>query len=197
MSPTKPNELAMSKPLEWFKRNVIMNVPFPNPGFMRSVYPGFLQLTGFMTMNLDRHLSAHQKLFSDLVIGDDDSAQAHRKFYDEYLAVMDLTAEYYLQTIDVVFQQHALPEGRMRHRERKVDTAALRNTALMIVEGELDDISGIGQTQAAHELFYNVPDRHHVDYIETGVGHFGVFNGSRWRSEIAPRIKDFINSNRR
>ena len=197
MSPTKPNELAMSKPLEWFKRNVIMNVPFPNPGFMRSVYPGFLQLTGFMTMNLDRHLSAHQKLFSDLVIGDGDSAQAHRKFYDEYLAVMDLTAEYYLQTIDVVFQQHALPEGRMRHRERKVDTAALRNTALMTVEGELDDISGIGQTQAAHELFYNVPDRHHVDYIQTGVGHFGVFNGSRWRSEIAPRIKDFINSNRR
>ena len=196
MSPTKPNELAMSKPLEWFKRNVIVNVPFPNPGMMRSVYPGFLQLTGFMTMNLERHLSAHQKLFSDLVIGDGDSAAAHRRFYDEYLAVMDLTAEYYLQTIDVVFQQHALPEGRMQHRGRKVDTSAIRKTALMTVEGELDDISGIGQTQAAHELFYNVSDHQHVDYIQDGVGHFGVFNGSRWRSEIAPRIRDFIASNR-
>lgn len=196
MSPTKPNELAMSKPLDWFKRNVIVNVPFPNPGVMRPVYPGFLQLTGFMTMNLERHMSAHQKLFSDLVIGDGDSAAAHRRFYDEYLAVMDLTAEYYLQTIDVVFQQHALPEGRMLHRGRKVDTSAICNTALMTVEGELDDISGIGQTQAAHELFCNVPDHRHVDYIQPGAGHYGVFNGSRWRAEIAPRIRDFIHSNR-
>ena len=196
MSPTNPNELAMSKPLEWFKRNVIVNVPFPNPGVMRSVYPGFLQLTGFMTMNLERHMSAHQKLFSDLVIGDGDSAAAHRRFYDEYLAVMDLTAEYYLQTIDVVFHQHALPEGCMLHRGHKVDTSAIRNTALMTVEGELDDISGIGQTQAAHELFCNVADHRHVDYIQAGVGHYGVFNGSRWRAEIAPRIRDFIHSNR-
>ncbi len=195
MSPTKPNELAMSKSLDWFKRNVIVNVPFPNPGVMRRVYPGFLQLTGFMTMNLERHMSAHQKLFSDLVNGDGDSAAAHRRFYDEYLAVMDLTAEYYLQTIDVVFQQHALPEGRMLHRGRKVDTSAIRNTALMTVEGELDDISGIGQTQAAHELFCNVPDHQHVDYIQPGAGHYGVFNGSRWRAEIAPRIRDFIRSN--
>jgi poly(3-hydroxybutyrate) depolymerase len=197
LSPTKPNELALSKPLKWFERNVIMNVPFPNPGFMRRVYPGFLQLTGFMTMNLDRHLNAHHKLFSDLVVGDGDSAAAHRKFYDEYLAVMDLTAEYYLQTIDVVFQQHALPDGRMLHRGRKVETAAIRDTALMTVEGELDDISGIGQTQAAHELFCNVPDKRHLDYIQAGVGHYGVFNGSRWRAEIAPRIRDFIRSNRR
>ncbi|MDP6182830.1 MAG: polyhydroxyalkanoate depolymerase [Gammaproteobacteria bacterium] len=197
MSPTKPNLLAVSKPLNWFERNVIMNVPFPNPGFMRRVYPGFLQLTGFMTMNLDRHLSAHHKLYSDLVVGDGDSAKAHRKFYDEYLGVMDLTAEYYLQTIDVVFQQHALPDGRMFHRGVKVDTAAIRHTALMTVEGELDDISGIGQTQAAHELFGNVPDSKQIDYIQDGVGHYGVFNGSRWRAEIAPRTTRFIQSNRR
>jgi len=196
MSPTKPNDLASSRPLEWFERNVIMNVPFPNKGFMRRVYPGFLQLTGFMTMNLDRHLNAHQKLFSDLITGDGDSAAGHRRFYDEYLAVMDLTAEYYLQTIDVVFQQHALPERRMIHRGRKIDTDAIRDTALMTVEGELDDISGIGQTQAAHELFRHVPDDKQFDYIQAGVGHYGVFNGSRWRSEIAPRIRDFIRSNR-
>ena len=196
MSPTKPNELALSKPLDWFERNVIVNVPFPNPGMMRPVYPGFLQLTGFMTMNLERHMSAHQKLFSDLVMGDGESAAAHRRFYDEYLAVMDLTAEYYLQTIDVVFQQHALPEGRMLHRGRKVDTSTIRDTALMTVEGELDDISGIGQTQAAHELFFNVADNRHVDYIQAGAGHYGVFNGSRWRTEIAPRIREFIQSNR-
>lgn len=196
MSPTKPNELASSKPLEWFERNVIMQVPFPNKGFLRRVYPGFLQLTGFMTMNLDRHLNAHHKLYSDLVIGDGDSADQHRRFYDEYLAVMDLTAEYYLQTIDVVFQRHALPERRMLHRGHRVDTDAIRSTALMTVEGELDDISGIGQTQAAHELFRKVPDSMQTDYIQDGVGHYGVFNGSRWRSEIAPRIKDFIRSHR-
>jgi len=196
MSPTKPNELAKSRPLEWFENNVIMTVPFPQKGFMRSVYPGFLQLTGFMTMNLDRHLNAHQKLFSDLVIGDGDSAEAHRRFYDEYLAVMDLTAEYYLQTIDVVFQRHALPNRCMMHRGQKVDTDAIRTTALMTVEGELDDISGIGQTQAAHELFRNVPDSKQVDYVQSAVGHYGVFNGSRWRAEIAPRIRDFIRANR-
>ena len=197
MSPTKPNELALSRPLSWFEQNVIMQVPFPAKGFMRRVYPGFLQLTGFMTMNLDRHWNAHQKLFSDLVVGDGDSADAHKRFYDEYLAVMDLTAEYYLQTIDVVFQRHALPERTMMHRGVRVDTSAIKHTALMTVEGELDDISGIGQTQAAHELFSNVPAAKQVDYIQPGVGHYGVFNGSRWRSEIAPRIRQFIDANRR
>lgn len=196
MSPTEPNELALSKPLSWFEQNVIMGVPFPHKGFARRVYPGFLQLGGFMTMNLDRHMSAHQKLYSDLIVGDGESADAHRRFYDEYLAVMDLTAEYYLQTIDVVFQQHALPEHRMLHRGHKVDTSTIRKTALMTVEGELDDISGIGQTQAAHELFANVPEHKHMDYIQEGVGHYGVFNGSRWRSEIAPRIRDFIAAHR-
>ncbi len=196
MSPTTPNELAMSKSLEWFKHNVILNVPFPNLGMMRPVYPGFLQLTGFMTMNLERHMDAHQKLFLSLVKGDGDSASAHRRFYDEYLAVMDLTAEYYLQTIDVVFQQHALPNGRMLHRGRKVDTSAICNTALMTVEGEKDDISGVGQTQAAHALFHNVVDHKHADYVQAGAGHYGVFNGFLWRSEIAPRIREFIHSNR-
>ena len=197
MSPTKPNELASSKPLSWFENNVIMSVPFPNAGFMRRVYPGFLQLTGFMTMNLDRHWNAHQKLFSDLVVGDGDSAAAHRRFYDEYLAVMDLTAEYYLQTIDVVFQRHALPERQMIHRGQLVDTDAIRETALMTVEGELDDISGIGQTQAAHELFRHVPQHRQEDYVQEGVGHYGVFNGSKWREQIAPRITAFIDKHRR
>ncbi|HCU89593.1 MAG TPA: polyhydroxyalkanoate depolymerase [Gammaproteobacteria bacterium] len=196
MSPTTPNELAMSRSLDWFKHNVILNVPFPNLGMMRPVYPGFLQLTGFMTMNLERHMDAHQKLFLSLVKGDGDSASAHRRFYDEYLAVMDLTAEFYLQTIDVVFQQHALPEGRMLHRGRKVDTSAICNTALMTVEGEKDDISGVGQTQAAHALFHNVVDHRHIEYVQPGAGHYVVFNGSLWRAEIAPRIREFIHSNR-
>jgi poly(3-hydroxybutyrate) depolymerase len=196
MSPTQPNELAMSRPLEWFERNVIMRVPFPHRGLMRRVYPGFLQLGGFMTMNIDRHLSAHQKLFSDLVVGDGESAASHRKFYDEYLSVMDLPAEYYLQTIDVVFQRHALPQGNMQYHGERIDPRAIERTALFTIEGELDDISGIGQTQAAHELFCNVPEEKRFDYVQNGAGHYGVFNGSLYRSEIAPRIKDFISSHR-
>ncbi|MHA1114412.1 MAG: polyhydroxyalkanoate depolymerase, partial [Alphaproteobacteria bacterium] len=155
-SPTAPNRLAMSRPLDWFERNVIVNVPFPHPGFGRRVYPGFLQLTGFMTMNLDRHIGAHVDLYRDLVRGDGDSAGAHRKFYDEYLSVMDLTAAFYLQTMEVVFQKAALARGEMVHRGRRVDPAAIRDVALMTVEGEKDDISGIGQTQAAHDLCVNI-----------------------------------------
>ena len=196
-SPTVPNQLATEKPLSWFENNVIMRVPFPHAGCMRQVYPGFLQLTGFMTMNLDRHIDAHRKLFHHLVEGDGDSVAAHQKFYDEYLAVMDLTAEFYLQTIDVIFQQHALARGKMYHRGRKIEPAAIKKTALMTVEGEKDDISGIGQTQAAHELCRNIPASKQVDYIQPGVGHYGVFNGSRWRNEIAPRIRDFIRSHDR
>ncbi|MEM7466777.1 MAG: polyhydroxyalkanoate depolymerase [Pseudomonadota bacterium] len=194
LSPTEPNHLATSKSLSWFEENVIMPVPFPHPGVMRRVYPGFLQLTGFMTMNLDRHLDAHQKLYNDLVVGDGDSIAQHRKFYDEYLAVMDLTAEYYLQTIDVVFQQHALPEGKMMYRGRVVQPAAITSTGLMTVEGEKDDISGVGQTQAAHVLCSGIPDADKVTHVQADVGHYGVFNGSRWRAEIAPRIRDFIRS---
>lgn len=195
LSPTEPNLLATSKPLSWFEENVIMNVPFPHPGVMRRVYPGFLQLTGFMTMNLDRHLDAHHKLFQDLVDGDGDSVDQHKKFYDEYLAVMDLTAEYYLQTIEVVFQQHALPEGKMTHRGELVEPAAITSTALMTVEGEKDDISGVGQTQAAHALCKNIPIDKKLKHVQKDVGHYGVFNGSRWRSDIAPKIRDFILAN--
>jgi poly(3-hydroxybutyrate) depolymerase len=195
-SPTQPNLLAESRSLDWFERNVISLVPFPHPGAMRRVYPGFLQLTGFMTMNLDRHLDAHDRLYWNLVAGDGDSVSAHKAFYEEYLAVMDLPAEYYLQTLKVVFQEQHLPRGIMSHRGRTVDLKALRRTALMTVEGEKDDISGIGQTQAAHDLCVNIPRDKRVDYVQQGVGHYGVFNGSRWRSEIAPRIRDFIRSNR-
>ncbi|MGE0485444.1 MAG: polyhydroxyalkanoate depolymerase [Gammaproteobacteria bacterium] len=195
-SPTEPNRLAKSRPLSWFENNVITYVPFPHTGAMRRVYPGFLQLTGFMTMNLDRHLDAHKNLFQHLVAGDGDSVAAHRKFYDEYLAVMDLAAEYYLETIQVVFQEHRLAEGTMTHRGERVDLKAIRKTALMTVEGENDDISGIGQTQAAHDLCTSIPSARRIDYVQPGVGHYGVFNGSRWRAEIAPRIRDFVRSNR-
>lgn len=191
-SPTEPNRLATSRPLSWFERHVIMPVPFPHAGALRQVYPGFLQLTGFMTMNFDRHLDAHHRLFQSLVAGDGDSVAAHRRFYDEYLAVMDLPAEYYLQTLRVVFQEHDLPRGRMRHRDRLVEPAAIRRTALMTVEGEHDDISGIGQTQAAHALCPNVPAALREDYVQPGVGHYGIFNGSRWRQAIAPRVARFI-----
>src|SRR5690348_16723473 len=157
VNPTAVNRLAEQRGTNWFRRNVITKVPFPNPGFMRDVYPGFLQLNGFVSMNLDRHVDAHSNLFFHLVKGDGDSAQKHREFYDEYLAVMDLTAEYYLQTVDTVFVRHALPKGEMTHRGRPVDPSQIRNCALLTIEGEHDDISGVGQTEAAHRLCVNIP----------------------------------------
>ncbi len=190
--PTAVNRLAQEKGVEWFRRNVVMKVPFPHPGFMRSVYPGFLQLTGFMSMNLDRHMMAHRDLFMHLVKDDGDSAEKHREFYDEYLAVMDLTAEFYLQTVETVFVRHALPKGEMLHRGRPVRPQAIRNTALLTVEGERDDISGVGQTQAAHDLCSGLPERKKAHHLQLKVGHYGVFNGSRFRSEIQPRIAAFI-----
>jgi poly(3-hydroxybutyrate) depolymerase len=189
------NTLAEQRGVDWFRRNVITKVPFPNPGFMRDVYPGFLQLHGFMSMNLDRHIEAHHNLFLHLVKGDGDSAQKHREFYDEYLAVMDLSAEFYLQTVDTVFIRHALPKGEMTHRGRRIEPGAITRTALMTVEGEHDDISAVGQTEAAHRLCVNIPDDKRVHYVQSSVGHYGVFNGSRFRSEIAPRIADFVLSN--
>ena len=159
VNPTAVNTLAEQRGIDWFRRNVITKVPFPNPGFMRDVYPGFLQLHGFMSMNLDRHIEAHRKLFLHLVQGDGDSAQKHREFYDEYLAVMDLAAEFYLQTVETVFVRHALPKGEMTHRGLRVDPAAIRRVALLTVEGENDDISGVGQTEAAHALCVNIPAR--------------------------------------
>ena len=194
-NPTAVNRLAEQRGIDWFRRNVITKVPFPHPGFMRDVYPGFLQLNGFMTMNLDRHIEAHKDLFMHLVQSDGDSAQKHREFYDEYLAVMDLAAEYYLQTVDTVFVRHALPKGEMMHRNRRVDPAKIRRVALMTVEGENDDISGVGQTEAAHRLCVNIPDERKAHYLQPVVGHYGVFNGSRFRAEIAPRIADFVLTN--
>ena len=192
VSPTAVNRLAEERGTDWFSRTVISSVPWPRMGFGRSVYPGFLQLTGFMTMNLDRHMKAHKDLFDHLVRGDGDSAEKHREFYDEYLAVMDLTAEFYLQTIDTVFVRHTLPRGEMLHRGRKVDPSAIRRVALMTIEGEKDDITGLGQCAAAHDLCVNIPADSKTHFVCPKVGHYGVFNGSRFRAEIAPRVARFM-----
>jgi len=191
-NPTAVNTLANNHDLEWFRQNVIMPVPFPHPGFMREVYPGFLQISGFLSMNLNRHVQAHRDFFRHLIEGDGDSAEKHREFYDEYLAVMDLTAEFYLQTVDTVFIRHALPDGVMMHRGERVDPGAIRSVAMLTIEGENDDISGVGQTAAAHDICTGIPAERRAHYLQPKVGHYGVFNGSRFRAEIAPRIHDFI-----
>jgi len=191
-SPTAPNKLAAERPLDWFQDNLIHTVPAIYPGGMRRVYPGFLQLTGFINMNFDRHVDAHHEFFRHLIAGDGDSAEKHRSFYDEYLAVMDMTEEFYISTIRDVFQLHLLPKGEMVCKDRPVRPEAITDIALMTVEGENDDISGIGQTQAAHDLCINLPASMREDYIQPGVGHYGVFNGRRFREEIAPRMKAFM-----
>jgi poly(3-hydroxybutyrate) depolymerase len=191
-SPTAVNELAQSKGTDWFASNVITHVPWPHPGAGRLVYPGFLQLTGFMSMNLDRHLKAHKELFFNLVKGDGDSAEKHREFYDEYLAVMDLPADYYLQTIDAVFVRHALPKGEMTYRGQRIDPSVIRCVALMTVEGEKDDITGIGQCAAAHNLCRNLPKSKKKQHLQPKVGHYGIFNGSRYRADIVPEITAFV-----
>jgi poly(3-hydroxybutyrate) depolymerase len=197
INPTAVNKLAEDRPLKWFADNAIMDVPWPQPGVMRQVYPGFLQLSGFMSMNLDRHMIAHKDFFFHLVKNNGDSAEKHREFYDEYLAVMDLTAEFYLQTVDTVFIRHALPKGEMTHRGKLVDLSKIRRTALLTVEGENDDISGVGQTEAAQTLCSNIPANMRMHYMQPDVGHYGVFNGSRFRREIAPRIIQFARDHRR
>ena len=191
-SPTAVNRLAEERGVEWFRRNCISCVPAGYPGSWRDVYPGFLQLSGFMSMNMDRHVTAHCDMFKHLVQSDGDSAEKHREFYDEYLAVMDLTAEYFLQTVEKVFVNHELPKGEMMHRDKPVDLLAIRRCAIMAVEGEKDDISGVGQTLAALDLTPNLPSDKKVYHLQEGVGHYGVFNGKRFRSEIAPRIAQFI-----
>jgi poly(3-hydroxybutyrate) depolymerase len=196
-SPTAVNQLAEERGVAWFRQNCIMTVPPGHPGAFRQVYPGFLQLSGFMAMNLDRHVVAHREMFDHLVRGDGDRAEKHREFYDEYLAVMDLTAAFYLQTVEKVFVTHELPKGEMMHRSQPVDLLAIRHCAIMAVEGEKDDISGVGQTLAAIELTPNLPAEKKAYHLQKGVGHYGVFNGSRFRSEIAPRIRDFILSQSR
>jgi poly(3-hydroxybutyrate) depolymerase len=197
INPTSVNTLANNRDLDWFRHNVIMKVPFPHPGFMRDVYPGFLQISGFLSMNLDRHVDAHRDFYHHLIRGDGDSADKHRDFYDEYLAVMDLTAEFYLQTVETVFIRHALPKGEMTHRGRPVDPAAIRSVAMLTVEGEHDDISGVGQTKAAHDICTGIPADKREHHLQPEVGHYGVFNGSRFRAEIAPRITNFVATHRR
>jgi poly(3-hydroxybutyrate) depolymerase len=190
-SPTAVNLLAQQRGSAWFRKNCVHAVPYPYPGASRDVYPGFLQLSGFMAMNFDRHVNAHIEMFSHLVEGDGDSVEKHREFYDEYLAVMDLAAEFYLQTVDTVFVEHRLPTGTMSHRNAPVDLSAINRVALMTVEGENDDISGLGQTYAAQELCLNIPPKLKLHHEQADVGHYGVFNGSRFRQFIAPRIREF------
>ena len=195
VNPTKVNRLAAARSLEWFERAVISQVPAAYPGFMRRVYPGFIQLSGFMGMNLDRHVGSALNHFNHLVRGDGESAAVHRAFYDEYLSVMDLPAEFFLQTIRTVFQDHALPRGCMISRGRKVETRSIRRTALLTVEGEFDDISGPGQTAAAHDLCPGIPAAKRAQHLQAQVGQFGIFNGRRWRAEILPLVREFIRGN--
>ncbi len=194
-SPTAVNNLAVKKPHSWFDRHLIHRVPPKYPGYMRNVYPGFLQHLGFVAMNPDRHLSAHWDYYNHLLVGDGDSAESHRRFYDEYNAVLDMPAEYYLDTVKTVFQEFALPKGRMFVREELVRPQAIREPALLTIEGELDDISGNGQTEAAHVLCLNIPRSRRDHYVAPGVGHYGIFSGRRWREMIFPRVRDFIRAN--
>ena len=191
-APTAVNTLATQRPLAWFRQNVIATVPAIYPGAGRRVYPGFLQLAGFMAMNLGDHLISHWEMFKHLVEGDDESAEATRGFYDEYRSVCDMTAEFYLQTVDVVFQRHLLPKGEMEHRGRKVDPTAIRDTALLAIEGERDDISGIGQTRASLDLASKLAASKKKYFLAENVGHYGIFNGRKWRERIAPVVDDWI-----
>jgi poly(3-hydroxybutyrate) depolymerase len=191
-SPTAVNNLAMNRSHEWFEHNVIYRVPMNYPGAGRRVYPGFMQHSGFVAMNPDRHLTSHWDYFLDLVRGDDDSADSHREFYDEYNAVLDMPAEYYLDTIKVVFQDFALVNGEWKVAGAPVRPADIRTTALLTVEGELDDISGAGQTEAAHSLCTGIPKDKQRHYLVQGAGHYGIFSGRRWREKAYPEIRKFI-----
>jgi len=194
-APTAVNTLATQRPHGWFQNNVIATVPMLYAGAGRKVYPGFLQLAGFMTMNLGSHLISHWEMFKHLVVGDEEGADATRDFYDEYRAVCDMTAEFYLQTVDVVFQRHLLPKGKLKHRGKLVDPSAIRDTPLLAIEGERDDISGLGQTRAALDLATRLPKASKHYLMAKDVGHYGIFNGRKWREKIAPVVEDFIAAN--
>jgi poly(3-hydroxybutyrate) depolymerase len=191
-SPTAVNNLAMNKSYEWFENNVIYRVPPNYPGAGRKVYPGFLQHSGFVAMNPDRHLTSHYDYFLDLVRGDEESVEQHRKFYDEYNAVLDMPAEYYLDTIKTVFQDFALVNGTWRVKGKPVRPQDIKASALLTIEGELDDISGAGQTRAAHELCTGVPKQRQFHYDVMGAGHYGIFSGRRWREKVYPQLSEFI-----
>ncbi|MXO51627.1 polyhydroxyalkanoate depolymerase [Erythrobacter gaetbuli] len=191
-SPTSVNDLAMERPIEWFRHNVIATVPMQYRGAGRDVYPGFMQLAGFMSMNLGNHMMSHYEMFKHLTVGDEASAQATKDFYDEYRSVCDMTAEFYLQTVKEVFQDHAIPNGTFMHRGKLIDLGDITQTALLAIEGERDDISGLGQTKAALDLTPNLKASKKRYYMAEGAGHYGIFNGSRWRTKIAPVVEDFI-----
>jgi poly(3-hydroxybutyrate) depolymerase len=191
-APTAVNSLATERPHSWFQQNVIATVPYLYPGGGRAVYPGFLQLAGFMTMNLGSHLMSHWEMFKHLVEGDGESAEATKEFYDEYRAVCDMTAEFYLQTVDVVFQRHLLPKGEMTHRGSKVDPTAITDVGILAIEGERDDISGVGQTKAALDISTKLPAKLKQYHLAKGVGHYGIFHGSKWRGRIAPALEKWI-----
>ena len=195
-APTAVNTLSTQRPHSWFQQNVIATVPAHYPGSGRKVYPGFLQLGGFMTMNLGNHMNSHWEMFKHLVAGDDDSADATKDFYDEYRSVCDMTAEFYLQTVDMVFQRHLLPKGEMMHRGKRVDPAAITDIALLAIEGERDDISGVGQTKAALDIATHLPEAQKKYHLAPEVGHYGIFNGGKWRDRIAPVVEDWIASHR-
>lgn len=198
ISKTAVNELAEQRPLSWFENAVVQTVPAYYPGAFRKVYPGFLQLSGFMNMNLDRHVGSHMEFFQHMILGDGSSADSHRKFYNEYNAVMDITAEFYLQTVDTVFQRHLLPRGKMKWRDpitgqlMPVRPETIEKTALFTIEGELDDISSRGQTTAAHDLCFSIPQKKQFHHFQLQTGHYGIFNGRRWRTQIMPRLRHFI-----
>jgi len=191
-APTKVNQFSKEHPMEWFESNVITRVPLNYPGFMRRVYPGFLQLAGFMSMNFERHAGEHAKLFQHLVQGDGEAAQSHRDFYNEYLAVTDLPAEFYLQTIEEVFHKHSLPEGQLYHYDTRVKPDAITKTAILAIEGELDDISGVGQTKAALDIAEGLPAAKKKYHLQMGVGHYGIFNGRKYRELVRPVITAWI-----
>jgi poly(3-hydroxybutyrate) depolymerase len=192
VNPTKVNELANSKPIEWFEQNLIATVPMRYPGALRRVYPGFVQLAAFMSMNIKRHIKAHQEMFEHLANGESEKAEATKAFYDEYFAVLDLAAEFYLETVRLVFQENALPRGLLKWQGEPVEPRAIRRTMLLTVEGERDDICALGQTVAAHDLCSGLRPylkRHHM---QAGVGHYGVFSGQRWNSQIYPILRNVI-----
>lgn len=191
-APTSVNDVAMQQPLSWFENNVIATVPLTYPGSGRKVYPGFLQLAGFMAMNLGSHMMSHYGMFKHMVEGDGESAAATKAFYDEYRSVCDMTADFYLQTVEHVFQRHSLPKGEFVHRGKRIDLGAIKDVALLAIEGEKDDISGIGQTRASLHLASNLPESRKRYYMAEGVGHYGIFNGSKWRTRIAPVVEEWI-----
>jgi len=191
-APTKVNLFSKEHSIDWFERNVITRVPMNYPGFMRRVYPGFLQLAGFMSMNFERHVGEHVKLFNHLVEGDGESAAAHRSFYNEYLSVADLPAEFYLQTIEEVFHKHSLPDGEFFHHDLRVKPEAITRTAILAVEGELDDISGLGQTKAALDITTGLATGQKKYHMQKGVGHYGIFNGRKYREQVRPVITNWI-----